>query len=228
MPSLSLNTLKNIQPVPRACHEILAMSDDDRASAADYAAVIASDPRMTLQVLRVANSALLARRTPATSVKDAIVTVGLAETTRIAIACALLGELTQPHEVLDFNDVLTHGLSVADRWSAHGTATATSGVLVDAALLAMALDVREFTSYASRIHDTTGPEELHAVERELFGLDRCELGALLSDVWELPSPIGDVLGGWHVCRTSDSSLYDEFGEVTRTVAQPLLRAFATR
>ncbi|MEZ4501098.1 MAG: HDOD domain-containing protein [Dehalococcoidia bacterium] len=220
--------LKELPPIPRAAREVLALASDREAGAADFARVIEGDPRMTLQLLRVANSAYFARSQPALRVVDAVITIGLRETARIAVACALLGELGPLDDALELDDVLRHGLLVGRAWQPHGDASGAAGTLVDAGVLALTLDGASFEDYVARVPLAESPHELHEIERRLFGLDRCAVADLVAETWELPPALREPLGEWHVCRSPDSDLYVAFNDVTSEFEHPLLRAYAGR
>jgi HD-like signal output (HDOD) protein len=226
--SLGVDQLSELPPLPKAAHEILRLSTDAEVGASRYADIIESDPRMSLQVLQVANSPFFARRDAANNVQDAIVTVGTDETVRIAVSCALLGELGVRTPALDFDQVLQHGIVVARRWKAADPAAATAGVLVDAGLLAMTLEQTEFHQYAEAIHETATAGDLHDLERELFGIDRCGVAEMLAEVWKLPERVAEVLTGWHICRSEDHQLYDWFSDATASFDHKLIAALANR
>lgn len=220
--------LRSVPPIPRVCSVVLEMSQDGDTPLAKIAPVIEGDARMTMQVLRVANSPALARRYPAVTVREAVVTLGAEETARIAIGCALLTELNVSSPLLPLEAVLQHGLTVARAWKPFGDAEATSGVLASAPLLALTHDVPVFTRYATHLEETANWEELHDLERRTWGLTRCEVADQLAEVWRLPAAIRNVLGGWHVCRRRLPRLYESFMEAAVHAELPLLRAFGTR
>ncbi len=214
--------------MPIACSEVLALTQDGDAPLARVAAVIESDVRMSLQVLRVANSAILARRYPAVTVREAVVTIGAEETARIAIGCALLHDLGAGNADLPVDAVMGHGLQVARAWKTFGYAEATTGVLLNGPLLVVSRDPLVFAEYAGALEATADHEELHALELRLWGATRCEVGDQLAEAWSLPQPVADVLAGWHACRGVRPALYETFGVVTQGVEHPLIRALATR
>jgi len=226
--SLTIELLGELPPIPRAAREVLALASDEGAGAADFSHAIESDPRMTMQLLRMANSAFFGRRQAVSNVRDAIVTIGVAEATRVAVGCALLSELGAPNSPLVFDDVMNHGISVARAWSRFGGETAAAGVLVDASILTMTLDPEGFELYVEAILETETFEELHWLETRLFGLDRCELTDLLAETWELPAALCEPLAGWHVCRDEESTLYEAFAAVTVETESEFLAAFANR
>lgn len=220
--------IREIAPMPIACSEVLALTQDGEAPLARVAAVIESDVRMSLQVLRVANSPLIARRYPAVTVREAVVTIGAEETARIAIACALLHDLGVGNAALPIDAVMGHGLQVARAWKTFGYAEATTGVLLNGPLLVVSRDTPAFARYIAALEAAAGYEELHALELGLWGTTRCEVGDRLAEAWRLPQPVADVLAGWHACRGALPALYQVFTTITQGADHPLIRALATR
>lgn len=222
------DALRDLPPIPRAAQQVLALSASESVSATDLARAIEGDPRMTVQLLRVANSAYFKRLSPALTIRDAIVTVGSKETARIAIGCALLSGFGPSMGTLDVNTVLEHGLAVSQAWAPLGDGPAAAGVLVDAGVLALTLDPPGFERYLARVDEAQSYEELHGIEREVFGLDRCGLGEHLVEIWKLPPEIGDPLTHWHICRATSPAMYDAFNEATAHTDNQLLAKFAGR
>jgi len=206
----------------------MELASGERATASDVATVVSSDARMSLQLLRVANSAILRGREPVTSVGEAVVRIGMDETMRVAIACALLIELDEPRLAIGFEAILQHGLAVARAWRRHGREAGAAGVLVDAPLLVMAREEPEFARYFEAIQGTQNAAELHELESDLFGVTRCEIARGLGEVWTLPAALDDVLGGWHSCSGGNPVLLAAFEAVSLQSPHPLFRALATR
>jgi HD-like signal output (HDOD) protein len=89
-----------LPPPPRIAVEVTRLAsvderDDDEASAgaAELARLIQRDVALASQVMRVANSALYARRTPVVTLPQAIAWLGMREVRTIAYAVAVQGQL---------------------------------------------------------------------------------------------------------------------------------------
>lgn len=215
----------DIPPVPQACRELLAISSGE-AGAADVAAVIASDPRMSLEVIRVSNSAYYARRTPVTIPREAVVTMGVDDALRVALGVSLLGDLLPAASQLALDEVIDYGRVAASAWLPFGEVTATAGMLSAAGLIGMAQYPDRFAAYARDAPEVSGFEELHDLERRTFGLDRCETTTRVAEAWGLPDEIADTLAGWHICHASSSELYEAFIACAPDVESSLLRIVA--
>ena len=214
--------------LPLACQQVMAIAEDERSSGRDLAEAVATDPRMSMKVLRYANSAAVGRRRPAETVAEAVLTIGFEETRRLAMGVAILSAFSPPTDYLHLDDVLQHGMAVARRWGAAGKAEAVAGVLQHAGLLAMTVDPQKFSTYVRRVAETTDYQDLHRLERMIFDIDRCEMALAAAEMWDVPGSIMGVLAGWHLCREGDSDLYLAAQECGLESCSSLLRWLAIR
>ncbi len=89
-----------LPPLPQIAVEVMRLTRDDPrtdeesdASAAELARFIQRDVSLAGQVMRVANSALYARRTPVVTLSQAIAWLGVREIRNIAYAAAVRGQV---------------------------------------------------------------------------------------------------------------------------------------
>lgn len=87
-PHLALRPL----PLPAVALRVTQMPEDDTDSAV-LAGLIQKDAGLAAQIIKVANSALYARRSPVNSLQQAISWLGIAEVRKIAVSCALHAQL---------------------------------------------------------------------------------------------------------------------------------------
>lgn len=187
-----VNRIGDLPSVPAIAATVIALVEDPNASADDLRAVIERDPALAARILKVANSSLFgfSRRI---------------ETLRHAIA--LLGFRTVKNLVLgaSMKEVFKRfGLTERLLWEHATRAGAVAARLTDHA----SIDVdREEAFTLGLLHDlgkialnNAAPEEYSRVvarvynegvtfvvaERDLFGFDHAELGALVAEKWKLP------------------------------------------
>ena len=185
--------------VPRArAMELLAHPD---VKVRELAQVVESDPALTASVLRAANSALSAARTPIKTADDAIIRIGLDETRRI-VTGAVVGDT--------FDGVAYAGIDSSQLWR-HLVATAiladaatgtqrqseafTAGLLHDVGRLAMA--VFDPDRYARVVEVARHGVGVAHSEFLLFGSEHTEWGARLAVKWNLSSDIVSAIAGHH-------------------------------
>lgn len=87
-PKLSLPPL----PLPAIALRVTNMSEDE-SDAATLAGLIQKDAGLAAEIVKVANSALYARRSPVTSLQQAISWLGIAEVRKVAVSCALRAQV---------------------------------------------------------------------------------------------------------------------------------------
>src|SRR5262245_54767002 len=86
-----------LPPPPEVASEVMRLTHGeaitDEGSAAELARLIQRDIALASQVMRVANSALYARRTPVVSLPQAIAWLGIREVRNIAFAVAVQAQV---------------------------------------------------------------------------------------------------------------------------------------
>jgi len=188
-----VNRIGDLPSVPAVAGSVLVLVEDPNASADDLREVVERDPALAARVLKVANSSLFgfSRRI---------------ETLRHGIA--LLGFRTVKNLVLgaSMKEVFKRfGLTERLLWEHATRAGAVAAMLTDHP----AIDVeREEAFTVGLLHDlgkialnNAAPDEYSSVvarvynegvgfveaERDVFGFDHTELGALVAAKWKLPA-----------------------------------------
>ena len=192
----------------------LVMSKD--ATISELAAVIETDPAMTLGMLRVANSAAEAPVDRVSRVSDAMVRIGLEDTRRIVMTVVLRGSAAN-------EQLQQSGLNIGEMWR-HVVATAilTDGVImVDEALRPW----RKAGFSAGLLHDvgrlvmaSGSPAHYQRVmrrvakgmdvreaERSEFGDDHAAFGAVVAREWGLSDEIVTAIASHHEAESGVGS-----------------------
>jgi HD-like signal output (HDOD) protein len=187
--------------LPAAASAALAMARDPEADVDKLCRIIQTDAGLSARVLRVANSAALGRRNPARKLHEAIITVGLRKTCDIMVAaCAKRlyeGASTRAEEL--WNHALAVGVAAEEL--ARVTRTVELGC---AFLPGLFHDVGRV---AFLIADPTAAEVIEGLatsgaggksffEREWYGFDHAEAGAILAEDWGLALELCDAIR-WH-------------------------------
>lgn len=187
--------------IPATVLRISELLGDDRASMSQIAEALETDPGLTANVLRIANSPIYR---------------GRVETTTVTAACARLGIATV-HELLSSAWLRTtlpeslpyYGEPAEDFWQ-HCVATATfakklaprarqlasiaftAGLLHDVGKLIL-------SRVATRNGQLQRPpgSDPRAAERTSFGVDHAAVGASLARRWSLPTPLERALAEHH-------------------------------
>lgn len=187
--------------LPAAASAALALARDPEADVDKLCRVIQTDVGLSARVLRVANSAALGRRNPARKLQEAVITVGLRKTCDIMVAaCAkrLYEGATARAE-----ELWNHSLAVAV--AAEELARTTRLVEVGAAFLPGLF--HDVGRVAFLLADETAAEVIESLasggdetksflEREWYGFDHAEAGAILAEDWGLALELCDAIR-WH-------------------------------
>ena len=203
-----------------AAVRVAQLARDERSSAADFERVIRPDPGLTANLLRLVNSAYFGLRCRAESVRQAVALLGVRRVSEVAAMAALAPVLPArlPGYGVDAAAFWMH--SVATAVLAERTAvelgvhrpdlTFTAGLLHDIGKLAICGFVSDRSDEIfARVHD--GMPFVQA-EREVLGVDHCEVGAAVAKAWGLSPGIAQAAQHHHdpgeAPATADRTLVD--------------------
>ncbi len=174
--------------LPAAASAALGLARNPNADVDELCRIIQTDAGLSARVLRVANSAALGRRNPARKLQEAVITVGLRKTCDIMVAaCAKRlyeGASTRAEELWN------HSLATAV--AAEELARMTGLVELGCAFLPGLF--HDVGRVAFLIADATAAEVIDALaddgedaksflEREWYGFDHADAGAILAEDW---------------------------------------------
>jgi putative nucleotidyltransferase with HDIG domain len=187
---------------PGAAMRLLWMLEDPRTSAADLGRLIESDPALSTQVIRLANTAFYGLSGKVSSAWRAVTVLGLATVRAIATTAA-------------FDLFSEKGRSVPDDFWPHSVTTAAA-----AAAIARRIGIQPNDAFSSGLlHDLgaalvfrRAPRRYDAVlelmandptlakldaERQEFGVTHAEVGAAALSVMRFPADMVEAIGSHH-------------------------------
>jgi putative nucleotidyltransferase with HDIG domain len=187
---------------PGAAMRLLWMLEDPRTSAADLGRLIESDPALSTQVIRLANTAFYGLSGKVSSAWRAVTVLGLATVRAIATTAA-------------FDLFSEKGRSVPDDFWPHSVTTAAA-----AAAIARRIGIQPNDAFSSGLlHDLgaalvfrRAPRRYDAVlelmandptltkldaERQEFGVTHAEVGAAALSVMRFPADMVEAIGAHH-------------------------------
>jgi len=196
-----LSQTGEIPSLPRAATAALGVAQDPNAQVEKLCRIVESDIGLAARMLRVSNSALFGRRTPAKDLRDAILTVGFRQTCDILVAAAA----RQLYNMEDgtAESLWNHALAVAV--AAEEVARTTRKVPVGSAFLPglfhdigrvafLLADKASFEVILNLVEEDG--EEPAFLEREWYSADHAEAGAILAEDWGLAPDHVDAIR-WH-------------------------------
>lgn len=177
---------------------------------ADFARVIEGDTGLTARLLRLANSPLYGRVARVATVHTAISMIGTQQLRELALACSVLRVFRDiPAELLDMEMFWRH--SVACGVLARSAAVLAgegnvervfaAGLLHDVGRLVMLMERPRTMGRVLEAARARGIL-LYEAEREEFGFDHTEVGALLLRSWKVPERLSEAVGCHHAPHTA--------------------------
>jgi putative nucleotidyltransferase with HDIG domain len=196
----------HIPPFPQIAVRVLQLAANERTPMREFGELINSDPAFSGEVLTISNSALYARRTPVTSVTEAISVLGTQCLKGLCLTIGVRKYLGATRGYDSLRSIWRHSLAtalIAERLALVGLmnkdAAYTAGIMHDIGRLAMA--VIQPADYVELLETHRGSVLSALVaERELFGFDHCEAGRRLIATWKLPSDFEGIVSQHHIAR----------------------------
>lgn len=187
--------------LPGTASAALAVARDPDADIDELCNVARTDVGLSARLLRVANSAAYARRATATTLQEAVVTLGLKKSCDLLVASCARELYQAPSAAAPA--LWAHALAVA--LAAEDLAKTTRRVPVASAFLPglfhdvgrIAFLLADASSFEV-IHDLVraGEGDGVALEAEWYGFAHDEAGAILAENWGLPADQADAIR-WH-------------------------------
>src|SRR4051794_15020324 len=199
----ALDRLADFPVLDGTVTRVIAIADDPETTTADLVAALEGDPTFAANLLRYANSAMMARPIRAKTVRQAVMLVGRKALRKLALEAATYrfferapgtgrarGEL-HLHAVA----VATVAAAAADQVRAHGDAPHLGGLLHDIGRYVLPIAFGEQASDEIAAQATDGAGRV-MLERERFGIDHALAGALLAERWGVAPDVVDAIA-WH-------------------------------
>jgi len=192
--------------LPDVYYRLSNAINNPSSSLKDIADIIAQDPALTAQLLRIANSALFNFPARIDTVSQAITIVGIQQLRELTLACSVMNAFPMiPEQLVSSRDFWQHSIAVgvacrviADyRKESNIERFYVLGLLHDIGRLLMFLaDPEEATKLlASEVGHTT--KLLHNIEHDNWGCDHSEIGSLLLTQWKLPRSLSEPIRYHH-------------------------------
>ena len=193
---------------PAVASAILKLSADEVSNATDFSKLIRTDPALAIRLLKTANSAQFAQRTPITTIERAVTVLGLSRVKATALGFQLIAHLDRmggtPFDLkLFWQHALLRGCLA--RVIATGTIPQRTdeafliALLQDCGIVLLAQVLG--SSYATLCRSDLSPSAFYATERESFPYTHVDAIAVMSGEWRLPELISEPMKQHHHPRT---------------------------
>lgn len=174
------------------------------SSAMDVAAVVGTDPGLTVRLLKLVNSAGFSPARPVTGVDQAVAVAGFGAVESLVLSVGVSSALPK-NEVEGFDQVrfwraASRRATIARAFAGelHPVSASlcfTAGLLQDMALPLLALARPDYRPLLLEWH--AGGQDLHELERSAFTWSHGQVAQWLSEQWELPEALVAAIGGHH-------------------------------
>ena len=197
MPDSLVKKLKKTTRLPSppgTALEILRLSQQDDVSIGDLASTVASDPALSVRLLKYANSAMVGMSKEVTSVRDAVMLLGIRSVRLMALSFSLVS--TNDGAAcpgFDYGQFWSHSVAcaVACRYLARQDPRVApeeafaGGLLSHIGKLVLAVGMpREYSAILEKAGGTLG--DTRQKEHEKFGISYPKLGSQLLEEWGIP------------------------------------------
>lgn len=209
-----MKVVDKMPPFPKSVHRVIELTNDLNCAPKDLVQVIEHDPVITMKMLKLVNSVFFALTKSVTSVRHAVVYLGLNTVKNLALSIATVQCLpTKSSAEFNTNDFLLHSLttaSIAQRigkeflGSGDTSDLFVTGLLHDFGKVVLAQFMAEDFGKAIVIARERGIS-LHEAETEVIGTDHTIVGAMLAEKWELPKELTACIRHHHHPDAIDAS-----------------------
>lgn len=210
-----MQQVKRVPPLSRTASDLIVLLEKPDHTLDDVVAVVSSDPMLVGQLLKIANCAAFARRSPVETIGGAVSYLGDKLVVGIALGSAAAAVYDAPLKGYEGESGILwmHSLrtAIAAREVARfsqghvtGGLAYTAGLLHD---IGKALLTAHLEEHNEQMHEllTKDNVDFLEAERRIVGADHCEAGRLLSEHWGLPSSLRAAIALHHTPDKADEA-----------------------
>src|SRR5579864_7475417 len=202
---MNTGALVQVPAFPPVATKLLRLSCDDETGTRDLVHLLRSDPALSAEIIRYANSPLHAFRTEANALDQAVTLLGVRRIRMLALAAISRTYVKALLMVEDLRAYWRYSVAcalVAERL------TGFQGVAADTAyaaallhdigclglMVAFPVDYPRLLQAAAEEWQAGLPFDLLQEERDQFGMDRYDAGEWLAQKWSLPENLSMAAG----------------------------------
>ena len=193
---------------------------------AEIAEGILADPGLTIRILRTVNSAGFGLRQEVTNLVTAANLLGRSRLESLVLTAAVSDSLPTPPglDLEGFWRTSAHRACLARRIAgavdpSRAVEAFTAGLLQDMAVPVLVSADPERYGDVYRQAGTDRSATLHEIEKNTFGYDHAEIGALMAESWSLPDGLIQAIAGHHDVDPSEAGAVGAVGRVKHTEPQ---------
>ena len=194
--------MDRLQPIPQVALKGLRLINEGDYGMGQLADEISKDQVITGRMLKLANSALFAKRSPIESLDHALVYLGQDQLVKLILSASVHSFFDQSSSGYSLckGGLYHHALGCAQLAEALAVKTGkadhriayTAGLLHDIGKVVLDQYVASAYPFFYR-QSMVGKENMIAAEKRLLGLDHTEVGHLLAAKWKFPGSLDNVI-----------------------------------
>jgi len=207
---VDLAAIKALPPFPAVAARLLSVIADEDADFREVTQLIMTDTALSGQVLRLANSSIFGFREEVKSVLRALCLMGANRVRDMLITVALKGYIGaadgSPRAAIWRHSLATAlwGEVIAQRYRLDKPMTYTAALLHDIGRIALVMLAPERSAMFFERVSESADRDLRPLEREMLGLDHCQVGGHLARLWHFQGALQDVIAHHHDAVAPDS------------------------
>jgi diguanylate cyclase (GGDEF)-like protein len=218
-----LRTCTSFPTPPAVAMQVIALAQDPDIDLARVADTVSADPAIAAKVMRIANSAMYARRRQSTNLRQALIVLGLNATLTLALSFTLVTTLRKDtSKGFDFQAYwkrailsATWGKLLASEFGRRDAEEVfLAGLLQDIGMLALDKIAPDTYAGVAAFQMEHGRVAQH--EQSCVGTDHRSVGAWLLKSWNMPAPL--VRGVQHSHDVTAGGVEQDHREFVRCVA----------
>jgi len=193
------NSIVSLPSLPKVVQEVMRMLDSEDVDINILANTIEQDAVIAAKVLKMANSSFYGVTRAVKNIDDAVAILGLAKIRSLVLACGVTGAFTEVPS-LDLKRFWRHSLvaasisrEIAKQLGKESEVPYIAGLLHNIGDLLIHLVFPVTSSEVDDLCLGVSTEKRQAVEREVIGLDHCQIGEELAIRWSFPHEIARAL-----------------------------------
>lgn len=220
--------LKQLPSLPAVVSELLASFGDDEVDIGQIARQIALDQGLTARVLRVANSSFYGLQRKVGTIHDAVAMLGFRAVRSMVLAVGVNAAFCfdqcpgfDGQAYLRRCVLVGLGARALAKFTGHNPELAfTAGILHDIGEMLLACNFPahyvDVLAYRKK-HDCF----LVLAERDVLGMDHCEVGALLAETWHFPAALHEAIAEHHAPASATAASLANLIHIADAIAHGL-------
>jgi len=199
-----VESIDDLPTIPVVATQVLQLLDSPDVQIEEVADLMLSDQVMTARVMKMINSPVYKPEHEITSLKRALVYLGLRHIREVALTTSLINAFDENKGVMEINAFWEHsfGVGMVSKIIARKVGypdlekAYIAGIIHNLGIVFLSNFMRdEFQAVLDRIKDK--PVKMIDVEIELLGTSHCEIGLCMARKWNFPEVYCEVIALHH-------------------------------